>query len=207
VIPADQHIWRLSKCGDQNLALACTEDGLFLGRTPLLERHGGGLLRPRDDIERLLSHAYGPAIGVERLFPGLATTASALSQKNLCLAQIAAVQLRLPDLPDGVTRDGLEAEDRLIKRARSNGGLARATWDDAQHPRTGVPLIPAGLLRRTAQLHEYAGAGRGWTKRSARLGGDPRSNGAGPAGDVECSDCAAARDRPRQSKSDLFLQP
>jgi hypothetical protein len=67
VIPADQHIWRLSKCGDQNLALACTEDGLFLGRTPLLERHGGGLLRPRDDIERLLSHAYGPAIGVERL--------------------------------------------------------------------------------------------------------------------------------------------
>jgi hypothetical protein len=129
VIAADQHIWRLSNRGDRNLGVACTEDGLFLGRTPLLKRHGGFYTaRPKVDLKRLLDHAYGSEIGLKRVLPGLATVASALSEKNLCLAQIAALQLRLPDLPAAVTRDGLEAEDRLIKRARSNGGLARATW-------------------------------------------------------------------------------
>lgn len=70
MIPADQHTWRLSKYGDQNLGLACTEDGLFLGRTPLVERHGRLFtVRPKGDLERVLSHAYGAEIGADRLLP------------------------------------------------------------------------------------------------------------------------------------------
>jgi hypothetical protein len=42
-----------------NLGLACTEDGLFLGRTPLIERHGQRfVVREEGEIERLLKRAY-----------------------------------------------------------------------------------------------------------------------------------------------------
>jgi len=32
--------WRMNERTVDNLGLACTEDGLFLGRTPLIERRG-----------------------------------------------------------------------------------------------------------------------------------------------------------------------
>lgn len=67
--------------------------------------------------------------------PGLASVAAALSENNLALAQIAAVHLRLPDLPDTLARAALEAEDLLIKRGS-------AAWDEARHPRTGTPPNP-----------------------------------------------------------------
>jgi hypothetical protein len=48
------HMWRLSEAGPDNLGLACTDDGLLLGRTPLIERRDGRfVVRERDDIERL----------------------------------------------------------------------------------------------------------------------------------------------------------
>ena len=50
-------IWRLSEAGDDNLGLACTNDGLILGRTPLIElRDGRYVVRERSELERLLSH-------------------------------------------------------------------------------------------------------------------------------------------------------
>jgi hypothetical protein len=52
-------VWRLSEPGDHNLGLACTEPGLLLGRTPLIERRNGRFaVRERSEIERLLSRAY-----------------------------------------------------------------------------------------------------------------------------------------------------
>jgi hypothetical protein len=73
VIPEDQHIWRLSESGDQNLGLACSEDGLRLGRTPLVERRGDlFFVRPIHELERLLSRVCGPEIDVERLTFALA---------------------------------------------------------------------------------------------------------------------------------------
>jgi hypothetical protein len=143
VFPENQHVWVLSKGGDQSLGLACTENGLFLGRTPLVERLGGVYaLRPHGDLERLLARAYRVDISVNRLAPGLATVASALARNNLCLAQIAALHLRLPDLPDMITRAGLEAEDLVIKGERGDGQLARAGRDEAEHPRAGTPPNP-----------------------------------------------------------------
>ena len=53
-------IWRLSEdIGDNNLGLACTEQGLVLGRTALIERRDTGfVVRERSDLEHLLGCAY-----------------------------------------------------------------------------------------------------------------------------------------------------
>jgi hypothetical protein len=127
-------MWLLSEAGSDNLGLACTDDGLLLGRTPLVERRDGRfVVRERSDIERLLKRAYQTEPPVDRLMPGLATIAAALNANDACLAQIAAVHLRLPDLPSRNARSDLEAEDILIKSV---------DWNPALHPRTGRPPNP-----------------------------------------------------------------
>jgi hypothetical protein len=128
-------IWRLSEnSGDDNLGLACTEQGLVLGRTALIERRDGCfVVRERSEIEHLLGHAYRTKLNVDRLMPGLATVASALNANDQALARIAAVHLRIPDLPDQAARDAMEAADILIKSA---------DWNPAQHPRAGTPPNP-----------------------------------------------------------------
>jgi hypothetical protein len=127
-------VWRLSEPGDHNLGLACTEQGLLLGRTPLIEhRNGRFAVRERSEIERLLSRAYRAELPLERLMAGLATVASALNANDPGLARIAAVHLRIPDLPSLTARDEMEAADILIKSV---------DWNPALHPRTGAPPNP-----------------------------------------------------------------
>ena len=126
--------WRLSEAGEDNLGLACTDDGLVLGRTPLIERRDDHfVVRDRREIEALLSRAYRKAIAADRLMPGLATVAAALNANDPCLARIAAVHLRIPDLRDRTARDEMEAEDALVKSV---------DWNPALHPRTGTPPNP-----------------------------------------------------------------
>jgi hypothetical protein len=133
-----RQIWRLSEGGDESLGVACTNKGLLLGRTPLIEwRHDRFSVRSRSDVEKLLSCAYGTEIAADRLMPGFAIVASALNADDMCLACIAAVQLRLPDLPDQTARDDMEALDALIKYPRDEGD--GASWDAAKHPRVGTP--------------------------------------------------------------------
>ena len=128
-------VWRLSEnSGDDNLGLACTEQGLVLGRTLLIERHDGSfVVRERNEIEQLLSRAYQSIVVVDRLMLGLATVAAALNANDQALARIAAVHLRIPDLPDRAARDAMEAADILIKYARNEGG--GSIWNSALHPR------------------------------------------------------------------------
>ena len=65
------HFWRLSEGGDNNLGLACTDDGLFLGRTPLIERRDGRFtVRDRGEIERLFRRIDQIEPAVNRLMPG-----------------------------------------------------------------------------------------------------------------------------------------
>jgi hypothetical protein len=113
-------IWRLSETSDHNnLGLTCTDQGLLLGRTPLIERRDGRfVVRERDAIERLLSHAYRTNYSAGRIMPGLATVAAAFNANDQGLARIAAVHLQIPDLPDQAARDAVEAADVLIKYAR-----------------------------------------------------------------------------------------
>ena len=133
--------WRLSEANDENLGLACTANGLLLGRTPLIERCGERfVVREQRDIERLFSRAYHDASAVERIMSGLGTVATALNADDQCLACIAAVHLRIPDLPDVFARDRMEAEDALIKYAR--GEAPDPEWDPAKHPRIGTAPNP-----------------------------------------------------------------
>jgi hypothetical protein len=134
------HMWRLSEAGPDNLGLACTDDGLFLGGTPLIERHDGRfVVRDRDEIERLLRRGHRYIGEADRLVPGLVAVARALNAGDQCLARIAAVHLKLPDLPNQAARDAMEAEDSLIEYARDGGSI---DWNPELHPRTGTPPNP-----------------------------------------------------------------
>jgi hypothetical protein len=136
-------IWRLSETSDHNnLGLTCTDQGLLLGRTPLIERRDGRfVVRERDAIERLLSHAYRTNYSAGRIMPGLATVAAAFNANDQGLARIAAVHLQIPDLPDQAARDAVEAADVLIKYARDEGG-GSSNWNPTLHPRAGAPPNP-----------------------------------------------------------------
>ena len=135
------HMWRLSEADDDNLGLACSDDGLLLGRTPLIERRDGKFVaRQQQDVELLLTCAYRTKVRADRLMSGLATVARALSANDQCLARIAAVHLRIPDIPDRTARDAMEAADLLTKYARDEGG--DSNWNPALHPRTGTPPNP-----------------------------------------------------------------
>ena len=128
-------VWRLSEnSGDDNLGLACTEQGLVLGRTALIERRNASFVaRARSELEHLLGCAYRTKLNIDLLMPGLATVAAALNANDQGLARIAAVHLRIPDLPDKAARDAMEAADILIKSV---------DWNPALHPRTGAPPNP-----------------------------------------------------------------
>ncbi len=148
------HFWRLSEAGPNNLGLACTDDGLLLGHTSLIERRDDRfVVRERGEIERLLKRAYHGELPVDRLMGGLATVASALNANDQCLARIAAVHLRIPDLLSAAARDAMAAEDSLIKYARdeSSGG---ANWNPALHPRTDAPPNP-GWFAPTGGGHRF----------------------------------------------------
>lgn len=139
-------MWRLSEGGEDNLGLACTNDGLVLGRTPLIERRDHRfVVRDQGEIEALLSRAYRKNIAADRLMSGLATVATALNANDSCLARIAAVHLRIPDLPDRSARNSLEAQDILIRCANADPrDIHKASPDDPKHP--GWPKgTPGGL--------------------------------------------------------------
>src|SRR5580692_3742870 len=104
------HMWRLSEAGEDNLGLACSDDGLLIGRTPLIEKRDGHFaVREQREIERLLSRAYRSEIGADRIMSGLAIVARALNSNDQCLARIAAVHLRIPDIPDPAARNAMKA--------------------------------------------------------------------------------------------------
>lgn len=72
---------------------------------------------------------------------GLTSVARALNADDQCLARIAAVHLRIPDIPDRTARDAMEAMDVFVKYARDEGG-GGSDWNPALHPRTGTPPNP-----------------------------------------------------------------
>lgn len=135
------HWWRLREADDDNLGLAFTPNGLVLGRTSLIEKRDGHfVVREQGAIEFILNCAYRSKVSAHRLMSGLATVARALNADDQCLARIAAVHLRVPDIPDIAARDAMEAADVLLKYAHNEGG--GINWNPALHPRTGTPPNP-----------------------------------------------------------------
>jgi hypothetical protein len=158
MLDTSRHLWTLSDGGEDSLGLSCTNDGLFLGRTPLLERQDGRFtVRAQIDLERLLSSGFGLDAALDRLMLGLNTVAAALNAGDLCRARIAAVQLRIPELPDPLARIEMETEDLLIRLEQRADALARADWDPAKHPRAGTApnpgwFAPAGDASSEAEM-------------------------------------------------------
>jgi hypothetical protein len=61
-----------------------TADGLFLGRTPLVERRDQRFVaRNRAEIERLLGRAYQVELPIDRLMHGFASVAVALNANDV----------------------------------------------------------------------------------------------------------------------------
>jgi hypothetical protein len=138
-----RHVWTLGDGGDECLGLTCNEDGLRLGRTPLLEKRNGALEpRAQVDIERILACAFGAALSLDNAMRGLHAVATALNTKDLCRARIAAVQLRIPDLPDVYARLEMELEDIVVRLAANAKALAAGDWDPDKHPRAGTAPNP-----------------------------------------------------------------
>ncbi len=149
---------RLSEASDNNLGLACTEQGLFLGRTSLIERRNSRfVVRERHEIGRLFYKAYAAEPPLDRLMHGLANVAAALNANDQCLARIAAVHLCIPDLPNEAARAELEAADILIKWG---------DWNPALHPRTGTLPNPGwfGPTDGPRLRHRFA-----WRKTKSRI--------------------------------------
>ncbi len=81
MLPAGFQLWRLS--ADSKLGLCCNPDGLFLGRTPLIEHRAGCYIaRPRSELERLFKGSSAGA-DLDRLSRGLSVVKSALDARLL----------------------------------------------------------------------------------------------------------------------------
>jgi hypothetical protein len=154
-------IWRLSEAGENNLGLACDDEGLTLGRTPLIERRDGCfVVRDAADIQRLLSRAYRTQVDASSLMGRLTTVAAALNANDLLLARIAAVHLRIPGLPDKASRDALETEDRLIRAAVPRLVAKSGDWNPALHPRADTAPNPGWFAPTEGGSSEGSGATR-----------------------------------------------
>jgi len=78
-----------------------------------------------------------------RLMPGLAVIAKALGSSNLCLATIAAVQLRMPDLSDALASAELHIEAAMLRLDRQREALRRYSEDQPRWP-AGAPESQGG---------------------------------------------------------------
>lgn len=131
--------FRLSPGGGTH-GLACDENGSFLGPIPLVSLMRDGAeeawrARPISELNPELSDLYGIPVDLASKAKGLATLARALNDRNVAKAQIAALQLHLPDLPrlaKGARKDE-EISALAIQLGRT--GILRGAFDPRQHPR------------------------------------------------------------------------
>jgi hypothetical protein len=110
--------WRLSEYGEDNLGLACTEQGLVLGRTPLIERRDGRfVVRDQSEIECLLSHAYRGALPLQRLMEGFANVANGI-----------ATSVKSIDLNAATYQNDISLANRLLQYVEDVRDFDGATW-------------------------------------------------------------------------------
>ncbi len=126
-------LWpRRPRDGSLPLGLSCDDEGLLLaGNCRLIAAAlapDGQVFfraRPPDEINAVLSAGYGAAVDISDGYPRIERLAGYMSRGEWTRAAIAALNLRLPELPDqAAARRVLEA-DRLLKLA----------WNSDLHPR------------------------------------------------------------------------
>jgi len=126
-------LWpRRPRDGSLPLGLSCDSEGLLLaGNCRLIsaaltpEGQIFFCARPAHEINAVLSAGYGTAVDISDSHPRIERLAGHMSRGEWFRATLAALHLRLPELPDqAAARRVLEA-DRLLK----------LTWNSDLHPR------------------------------------------------------------------------
>ena len=104
------------------LGLSCDQEGIFFAGdyalvTPITDATGRSVyrVRPLAEINVALSAAYGRAVDFSDRMAGLRLAARYLSAGDWALAKIAAVQLRVPDLPDAAAVSRLRKAEELLR--------------------------------------------------------------------------------------------
>lgn len=125
-------------------AVECDEDGLRIAGFDLLEKQVFGTrslwrVCALSVVENGLARAYGHEIDASQKLGGLRAVATALDDGDICLAQIAALLLRLPN-PFKSPQPTAE-KDVLGKTLHENGWLLK-NWNPDLHPRAGAPPNP-----------------------------------------------------------------
>jgi hypothetical protein len=126
-------LWpRRPRDGTLPLGLSCDEAGLSLaGNCELvgatIDEAGCKTYRarPLGEISALLFAGYGVGADASRLYPAFQRIASYLTRGELALAGIAALHLRIPDLPNEKSVRDVAAVDLILNGA----------WDSTKHPR------------------------------------------------------------------------
>jgi len=108
--------------GGAVLGLSCDEEGIFLAGdyalvTRITDATGRRLYcaRPTAEINVALSAAYGWPVDFSDRMAGLRLAARYLTAGEGALAKMAAVQLRIPDLPDAATVSRLRKAEELLR--------------------------------------------------------------------------------------------
>jgi hypothetical protein len=154
-------IFRLSdRCDGSARGLACDRDGLFFGGYALVtaakklvtaakNTRGHDAYEPRglDEINWALSAAYGVEVDFTSRMPGLTLAARYLSEGKWALAQIAALQLRIPDLPDDAAVERLRKIEAFQRGNPNHFGPGPRADNSRQNPTAATCNPPPRKLR------------------------------------------------------------
>jgi hypothetical protein len=150
-------IWyRLGEAEDTH-GLSCGRQGAFVGPIPLLKRVRDGAgreswqIRSIPELNLALSAGYGLPVDFVGKLGGIVMIVKALNEGNIALAQIATVQLRLPDLPRLTKGDALGGMETvtLASLLSQSGVLEIANQNEladgvAKRDVSNEPRIPRG---------------------------------------------------------------
>jgi hypothetical protein len=130
------HVHKLASA-ENPWGVSCNAQGVSVGPVPLLERTHGNAWRPRSvaALSADLSRYYDIPVDLGSKVEGIATVASALNENNLVKAKIAAVHLRLPDIPPHPIPRRRSAEVVELALQLFGTGILSKTWDPEKHPR------------------------------------------------------------------------
>jgi hypothetical protein len=118
----------------------CSERGLFVGQTPLLEQtlaaSGRQEWRPRRtfQVQSDLEKTYGVSVDIDAKRAGIACVARALNDNDIPRAQVSALLLQLPDPPALAAKSDFAATLDVAERLQASRLLSR-DWDPNKHPR------------------------------------------------------------------------
>jgi hypothetical protein len=126
-------LWpRRPRNGSLPLGLSCDSEGLLLaGNCRLIaaaltpEGHMFYRSRPPEEINAVLSAGYGVAVDIADAYPRIERLAQHMSRGEWTRATVAALNLRLPELPDQAAARRVLAADQFLKVA----------WNSDLHPR------------------------------------------------------------------------